>query len=250
MLPDHDQQPGNFPATRWSLVARVGAPNQDGHEALSELLRSYLPALRAHLVYRKRLPPDEAEDLLQEFVAHKVLQKNLLAQADRELGKFRTFLLTALDRFLANWRRDRHAGKRAPEGGMVNIDDELECAGREARPSDVFDVTWARQVIDEALRRMREECEASGRLDVWGVFEYRIVGPLLQGTPPSDYRHLVERFGLTSPTQATNLLVTAKRMYARALRSAIAQYARDESEIDAELADLQAILARCGRGAA
>jgi hypothetical protein len=141
MLPDHDQQPGNFPATRWSLVARVGAPNQDGHEALSELLRSYLPALRAHLVYRKRLPPDEAEDLLQEFVAHKVLQKNLLAQADRELGKFRTFLLTALDRFLANWRRDRHAGKRAPEGGMVNIDDELECAGREARPSDVFDVT-------------------------------------------------------------------------------------------------------------
>jgi hypothetical protein len=250
MLPDREPVPDRFPATRWSLVARVGGTHEDRQQALSDLLSAYLPALRAHLVCCKRLPADRAEDVLQEFVAQKILQKNALAQADRELGRFRTFLLTALDRFLANCLRDQRAGKRAPAGGWVAFDEELDRADRERSPSDAFDVAWARQVIDEALRRMQAECAATSRPDVWEVFECRVVGPLLRGTPPPEYRHLVERFGLSSPTQASNLLVTAKRMYARTLRSAIAEYARDEDEIDAELADLQAILARCGRGAA
>jgi hypothetical protein len=68
----------------------------------------------------------------------------------------------------------------------------------------------------------------------------------LEGKPSPSYQELVERFGFSSPTQASNMLVTAKRTYARVLRSVIGEYARDEQEIDDELADLQAILARCG----
>ena len=69
-----------FPTTHWSLVGRAA---QDASEAkrraLDELLARYQPALRAHLIYGKRLQPEDAEDLLQEFVACKILASELFA---------------------------------------------------------------------------------------------------------------------------------------------------------------------------
>jgi DNA-directed RNA polymerase specialized sigma24 family protein len=66
------------------------------------VLRAYLPALRAHLVIRRRVHPDRADDLLQGFCSDQVLEKDLVPRAERDRGKFRTFLLTALDRYAIN----------------------------------------------------------------------------------------------------------------------------------------------------
>jgi RNA polymerase sigma-70 factor (ECF subfamily) len=243
-----DHRPNRFPTTHWSLVARAGDEELEARrQALSELVVAYLPALRTHLVYRKGLAAEQADDVLQEFVAQKVLEKNLIAHADRALGKFRTFLLTALDRFLYNWLRHQHLGRRVGGGQRVTIDEvEQECLGREETPSEAFDVSWARQIIQGSLARMRTECEASGRRELWSLFECRVVRPTLEGQPSPSYQELVERFGFSSPSQGSNMLVTAKRMYARALRSVVGEYARDEQDVDDELADLQTILARCG----
>lgn len=237
-----------FPSTRWSLVARAGQPDAEAkREALGQLLVRYLPALQAHLVYRKRLAPERADDLVQEFITNKILEKDLIARADQELGKFRTLLLTALDRFVKNQIRNEHAKKRAPSQGAVQTFNERhEGASVEQQPSEAFDLAWARGVIAEALRQMQAECEASGRQDLWGVFQCRVVGPIMEATPPVDYRQLVERFGFQSPTQASNVLTTAKRMYARALRTAVGQYAQNEQEIESEIKELKEILARCG----
>jgi len=77
-----------------------------------------------------------------------------------------------------------------------------------------------------------------------GVFECRLLAPALEGTDPVDYGELVRRFGLQSPSQASNVLVTAKRMYARTLRGVVAEYSGDAAEIEAEIGDLHRILAR------
>jgi DNA-directed RNA polymerase specialized sigma24 family protein len=239
-----------FPSTQWSLVAQAGQQDAEARrEALGQLLARYLPALQAHLVHRRRLPPEKADDLVQEFVAQKILEKDLVARADQRLGKFRTLLLTALDRFVSNKLRDEHARKRAPGGGgaILGFDEHYEGASAGRQPSEAFDVAWARGVIAEALSRMQAECEALGRHDVWGVFQCRVVGPILDATPPVDYGQLVERFGFQSPAQASNVLTTAKRMYARALRSTVGQYAQDNEEIDSEINELKEILARCGK---
>ena len=82
----------------------------------------------------------------------------------------------------------------------------------------------------------------SGRADVWGVFQCRLLDPSLQGTAPVDYEELVARFGLQSPSQASNVLVTAKRTFARALRSVVGEYALGDDEIDAEIRELREIL--------
>jgi len=242
------RQPGSdrFPATQWSLVGRAAQLDPAARrQALEELLPRYLSALKAHLVHYRRLPPERADDLLQEFVARKVLQKDLIASADRRLGKFRTLLLTALDRFVRNQYRDQRARKRSASDGAVPFDQQQHVLPDQSRHCEAFDLEWAREVIRDALGKMRQECEASGRMQLWGIFECRVVGPILEGAPPVDYARLVEQFGFQSPSHASHALTTAKRMYARALRSAVGQYAQDEDEIESEIRDLRVILARC-----
>src|SRR5687768_8954429 len=108
------------PVTRWSLIARAGRTDEAGwREALAELLTRYLPAMRAHLLIRKRLRPDDVDDLLQGFIASKILEQNVVSVADQRRGRFRTFLLTSLDHFVLNVLRERAAAKRSPAEGQA-----------------------------------------------------------------------------------------------------------------------------------
>ena len=237
-----------FPVTQWSLVARAGQVDPEAkREALGQLLQRYWPALRAHLVHRKGLAEAKADDMVQDFIASKIIEKDLIARADRQLGKLRTFLLTALDRFVNNQLRNEQAKKRAPsEGELVAFDERAGGLPVGQRPSEAFDVAWARGVIDGALRQMHDECQSQGRTQIWGVFECRVIGPILEGTEPVDYQELVRRFSFQSPTQASNALTTAKRMYARALRDAVGQYAQGHDAIESEIDELRTVLARSG----
>ena len=80
-----------FPATQWSLIdrARQSDAGRRG-AALGVLLHRYMPALRAYLVLTRRMPPEQADDLLQSFIADKIIERNLLDRAERERGKFRS----------------------------------------------------------------------------------------------------------------------------------------------------------------
>jgi hypothetical protein len=90
---------------------------------------------------------------------------------------------------------------------------------------------------------MESQCQASARPDIWGVFAARLLEPIFEEAKPAAYEELVSRFGFQSPGQAANVLITAKRMFARFLRSVVGEYVAAESEIEAELNELQAILA-------
>src|SRR5687768_13319011 len=236
-----------FPSTHWSLVGRAGgAAGADAgvaREALADLLRRYLPALKVYLARKRGMRSEGAEDLLQSFVGQKVLDGRFVAAADAGRGRFRSFLLTALDHFLIDQARREQA-----RGRNVALDDAGP-AGEgpaAAEAPDAFDVAWGRQVIDETLRRMREQCEAGGRADLWGLFDARVVGPTLRGEPAPAYEQLVARFGFDSPTQASNALVTAKRMFERSLRAVVMEYAGCDASVEGELRDLREVLSRAG----
>src|SRR3954469_24919000 len=144
-----------FPSTHWSLVGRAGEVSPERRrEALGILLRRYLSALRAHLVVAKRISADAADDLIQGFVADKIIEQNLLAQAEQGRGRFRSFLLTALDHYAVGRFRHETASKRSPATPLRDIANQLELSADSAEPSHVFTLVWARQVIDEAKRRM------------------------------------------------------------------------------------------------
>lgn len=237
----------SFPVTRWSLVERAGhGSSVVRRQALTELINRYLPALRSHLVLRKRVPPDRADDLLQAFLSDKVLEDRLLKKAEAQRGRFRTFLLTALDHFIISEHRKATARKRSPEH-LQSLGDDPEELGQlgvssEPEPSREFDVAWARQLLSEALAEMQAQCVETHRRDVWGVFEQRVLKPMLEDEPPMDYDQLCKQYDLRSVTQASNVLVTAKRMFIRVLREQIAQYEPDEDAIDEEIGELMKAL--------
>ena len=99
----------NFPNTQWSLVARASENDEaTQHAAVAAFLRAYSPALRRYLVEGRRLPSETADDILQDFIAEKILGRKLLKFANRERGRFRSFLIASLSNFVASHAR-RHS---------------------------------------------------------------------------------------------------------------------------------------------
>lgn len=242
MSAQEPEQDHRFPVTPWSLVAQAGQTNAGAmRDALGTLLQRYLPALRAHLLHHRRLPADLADDLLQSFVSRKVLEQRLIARSDRNRGRFRSFLLKALNNHVIDQLRET----RAKHGAARQLEhlDEAELASDD-QPSAAFDRAWAKEVVAEAVRRMRIECDASGRADVWGVFEHRILAPTLHGAQPTPYDQLIGQLKLQSAEQASNVLITAKRTFARNLRGVLSESAEDDAEIEQDLRDLKGILAQ------
>jgi DNA-directed RNA polymerase specialized sigma24 family protein len=237
--------PTLFPNTNWSMVARAGHVRSSvRRRTLEALLRQYLPALRAYLVARWRGPnPDRIDDVLQGFLAGKVLEQQILRRADQARGRFRTFLLTALDRYLVDEFRKDSAAKRSPGEAVASLGSVAEADHPPQEAADLFDLEWARQAVSLALGRMRRECEAGGRAPVWAVFEARVVACAFDGAEPMPYAQLVQRFGFASPEQAANVLITGKRMFARNLREVVGEYAEDDADAAEEVLRLKRILA-------
>jgi hypothetical protein len=235
-----------FPPTNWSLVNRAGHGVESAQrQALNELVRRYVPALQSHLVLQKGIEPGRAEDLIQEFLLEKVVEQAIVARADRVRGRFRSFLLVSLDRFVISKFRVENAAKRHASGEMSldEVRDIAANAATAAAAQNAFDVAWARQLLSDTLDRMHRQCLLEERPDIWGVFEGRLLQPLLHQVPPISYDELVNRFSLASPAQASNVLVTGRRMFERMLRQAIGEYEVGDHRIDAEIADLQKVLA-------
>jgi len=122
-MSDSDQrtsraQPQVFPRTRWSVVlAATQQPSPEAEAALETICRAYWYPLYA-FVRRSGQSPHDAQDLTQEFFRH-LLEKRWLEAADREKGRLRTFLVTALKHFMAKeWRR-ASAHKRG--GGQTHV---------------------------------------------------------------------------------------------------------------------------------
>jgi DNA-directed RNA polymerase specialized sigma24 family protein len=237
----------SFPKTEWTLVSAAGKSEMPANRAaLESVLVRYLPVLKAHVVMQYRVSEDQAADWLQSFVLKKVLEKNLIAHADQNRGKFRSFLIRALHNFIIQQIRRAQTEKRCPAGAMMPLDEvsERDMTQVDDPRIEGFDVAWARGILAETIQRMEKQCAESGRADVWGVFECRILKPIFEDVEPLPYEKLVARFNLQSPAHASNFLITAKRMFSRFLRSVVAEYARDAREVEEEIQELKAILFR------
>lgn len=227
-----------MPQTRWSQVMKASdSAAEAGWEALGGLLAAYRSPLIVHLISKYQLQPDQAEDLFQGFCEQRILTEALLSAATPEKGRFRNFLLRALDNYTLNIFRSQQARKRHPQGGVIPLD-ELEGAEPSSLDSDqwsIFDHEWALTVMTQAKDRMFNECRNSGRQDVWGVFSGRILKPLIEGCPVVQYPELVSRFALKSPDQAGNILITGKRMFLRCLNSVLEEYVQNPEQREEEL---------------
>ena len=226
---------GHFVTTLWSLVVRAGEPNSvSAHEALSELCRTYWSPLYC-FIRRQGHAPHEAEDLTQAFFA-RLLEKNFVADARRERGKFRSFLLLALKRFLANeWDR-QHAQKRGGFHPTVEIDQAMAEAHLDAElkqelsPEVRFERQWATTLLERTLARLREEYIETGRAK---LFEHLSAG-LTREDSAGTYGEIARELNLSeaSVKQAGYRL---RARYRELLRSEIGRTVATPQEIEEEL---------------
>ena len=227
-----------FVTTHWSVV--LSARDHDSPQsaaALETLCRTYWYPLYAFL-RRQGRPPHDAQDLTQGFFA-RLLQKDYLHAAAREKGKFRTFLLVALKRFLANeWDRE-HTLKRGGFAPVVPIDQEFAESRFAADPSPnvqpdvLFDRQWAITLLERTMSQLQEEYVASGRAK---LFEY-LQNCLARDESALPYAQVAARLNLTEP--AVKMAVHRLRArYRDILRDEIAHTVSSPAEADEELRHL------------
>lgn len=230
--------------TRWSVVAEAREEgNGEPAAALEELCRVYWMPLYV-AVRRFGHNPENAKDLTQEFFA-RLLEKNWLQVADREKGRFRTFLMMALKRFLAN---EWHRGQAAKRGGglePVRLDTGLAerlyggSGAHALTPEQLFDKRWALTLVETALARLEQEYGAAGR-----DAEFAVLKPCLTaGRGEIDYGELAE--ALDRSEGAARVAVHRIRKHYRSLfREEIARTVRDDDEVEEEMCTLMQALGR------
>ena len=164
---------GGFQTTHWSLVLRAGnRADREAEDALAALCGRYWYPLYAY-VRRRTADQHEAQDLTQEFFA-RLLEKNTLAAASPERGRFRSFLLTAVKNFIANQHDWDHAAKRGGRGRTLSLDwDSGESRikmepAHDLTPERLFESQWVLTLLELVMRRLQQECEAAGKA---GQFE-------------------------------------------------------------------------------
>jgi len=206
-----------------------------------------LLAARFRVCLPARYSTEDAQDLTQDFFV-KILEPNWLEQADANRGRFRTLLLTSLQHFLVNAAERRHTRKRGGGVEFVSWDDwmaeapsQLSISARalDSLPAErLFDLRWATTVVEQALRRLREECEGKDRLRLF----YALSRHLIQERDEVSYPELSAALGVTE-SAVKNLLHTMRQRYRCLLRDEVAHTVESPADIQDEIRYLCAALA-------
>jgi RNA polymerase sigma factor (sigma-70 family) len=226
-----------FTTTHWSVVLAAGEQNTpESAEALERLCATYWYPLYAY-VRRRGYSPEDAQDLTQEFFL-RLLRRHYLGQIDPGKGKFRSFLLAAINHFLADeWDR-ASAVKRGGRVRFLALDPdsaEQQLAGALNRhsPEQLFERCWALALLQEVLSRLREEAGQAGHAGHFEELKIFLAGE----KPPVSYTELAAKLG-SSETALRKEVQRLRHRYGELLREEIARTVADPREFQEELRHL------------
>lgn len=231
-----------FAATRWSIVIAAGhRSSPDSRRALESLCQTYWYPLYVY-VRRRVTDVHEAQDLTQEFFTT-LLERNALEAADRERGRFRSFLLTACRNFLADEWDKAKAQKRG--GGRRTI--PLNFQDAESRysfepaddltPERLYEQQWALTFLEHVLSRLHDEFVAKGK-----EHHFQALKPFLSGdNEAGSYEAAARELGI-SEAAARVTAYRMRRRYREILRAEIAETVAELCEVDDEIRSLRATL--------
>lgn len=231
-----------FTATHWSVVLGLGQGDAAQFtDAFETLCRTYWYPLYAHVRHHGHSPED-AEDLTQAFFLH-LLEHRPFASLNPSKGRFRSFLLGALKRFLADQRDRASAVKRG--GGRPCL--SLDAGEAEARyrrepvdnqsPDHLFERRWAVALLDRVMDDLAADYAETGRAEL-----FRRLKPfLVEGAHNEPYAAVADELHL--PEAAVSKAVQRlRRRYGRLFREEIAHTLADPAGVEDELRHLRAVI--------
>ena len=232
-----------FPGTRPSVVRDLGsvdpARRAAAHEALA---RSYWQPVYAYIRLRWRRSPEDAQDLAQEFFT-RAFEREYLSRYDPAKARFRTFVRTCLDGFLAN--EGKAAGRLRRGGGLTiagvdfaRFDADLAAHARsdEPDPERWFYLEWVRGLFTDAVERLRARCDAEGHALAFTLFVRYDVDEPVDGARPT-YATLAQETG-RRVTDVTNQLAWARRAFREIVLTLLRDVCASDEEFRAEARDL------------
>jgi RNA polymerase sigma factor (sigma-70 family) len=248
-MPNAHEQPSaagqeHFLTTHWSVVSlAAGQDNSpESAAALERLCRVYWYPLYAY-VRRRGYDPHTAQDLTQDFFAH-LLSTQALATVEPAKGRFRSFLLASLRNLLANeWKH----GQRQKRGGGATVF-SLDAAEAEERyqlepadgstPESTYERKWAEALLERVLARLREECDASGRMQRFETLKVF----LLDDKGTVSLAEAAQRLGLTV-VAVKGVVHRLRQRYREIFRDEVANTVGRPEYVDEEIRHLLQALA-------
>lgn len=232
----------HFATTQWSVVLAAGEHDRQGaREALTRLCETYWYPLYAYV--RRRVDNvHEAQDLTQAFFSH-LIEKDAIARADPDRGRFRAFLLTALSNFLSNeWHKAR-ALQRG--GGRMGFSLDFEAAetrfriepSHELTPEKVYERRWVMTLLDRVLETLRLEFAESGKQAHFEQLKNALTGEMTSG----DYERSSGILGIT-PAGAKQAAYRMRKRYRKLFRGEVARTVACDEDLDEEIGRLLSIL--------
>jgi RNA polymerase sigma factor (sigma-70 family) len=235
--------------TRWSIVLASAQSQAPGFkEAFADLCKLYWYPLYAFIRHRG-YSPEDAEDLVQGFFLHLVEHKTL-SRVDRSKGKFRSFLLASLQKFLSDEADRARCLKRGGKAEFVHLD----LGGGEDRyrlepvdaltPEKIFDARWAMALIGKALNRLNCEYVAQGKGTTFRALRV-FLDPINTKSLPS-YEEVATRLEVSAGA-IKNLIHRLRKQYTAFVREEISRTLSDPADIESEIHQLcEALIAAEG----
>ena len=241
-------EPRQFATTRWSLILSASSEGgeQKARAALEELCRTYWRPIFS-FVCRRGYSMEDAQDITQDFFVM-ILEPGWLQHADPNRGRFRSLLLKSLQNFLINAAEKKRTRKRGGEVEFISWDDWMAEAPSQLSisadaldilpPERLFDLRWAVTVVEHALRRLREECEAKGRRRLFQTLS----GYLTTERDEVSYANLSTALGIAE-SAVRKQLHNMRQRYRSLLRDEVAHTVADPADVEDEIRHLCAALA-------
>jgi len=239
---------GSFETTHWSQIYKAKTHDQERRQSsVNNLINRCWKPVYCYLIH-KGYSNEDAKDLTQGFFHEIVLGRELIQQADQRKGRFRTFLLTALDRYVTSVYRKKTAKKRLPEHGLTQLDDavipDMPITNSKLCPEQAFHYAWATNLLDQVFAIVKNEYCTTGRTRYWEVFNATVVAPILDNTEVPSLIELCQKYGIESEKKASNMIITVKRRFSTALKHHLRKFVKSDSEIEDEFQALIEILSK------
>lgn len=237
---------GSFQTTRWSQIDRAKTPDPDQRRLIIDhLIRLYWKPVYCYLRQRGCYN-EKAKDLTQGFFQEIVLGQDLVCCADQCRGRFRSFLLTALDHYVSNQFRKERAAKRTLDNRAKGISldtlPELPAAAQHSDPARAFDYAWATTLLDDVLAEIERFFLVTDRAVYWELFRQRVLLPITENAKPIPRRDLCAQSGVADETKASNMVVTVKRRFRAVLDQKLRRLVGDNASVEAERQELVKLL--------
>ena len=232
-----------FLTTQWSVVEGIASADEEHSRALIEsLLNHYWKPVYCYL-RRKGHTNEEAKDLTQGFFHEVVLERHLVENADPEKGRFRSFLLMGLNRYLANVRKHDERQRRTPRGKLIPLDmiepPELSQMAAQAAPDDCFNYAWVSSLLERVLEELEANCHREGKTVHWHLFYDRVLTSIMDRTDALSVKELCAKYGIEDEAKASNMIVTVKRRFQKLQREHLRKSVMSDDLLAEELEEIK-----------